>query len=62
MPRVIWVECPHCSMRFYLFWDHFYGKRSVKPQCPKCKKEFLQDESPWMWAGSAPARPWREEG
>lgn len=62
MPRILWVECPHCGNRFYLFWNDFYGKPAARPRCSQCKREFTQDESPWMWAGSVPARPWRASG
>lgn len=49
MAKTIMIECPHCGTRFTLHYEDFYGKKDACPVCPKCKKSFRQEESPWVW-------------
>ena len=49
MAKTIMIECPHCGTRFTLHYEDFYGKKDACPVCPKCKKSFGQEESPWTW-------------
>ena len=50
MAKTIMIACPHCGTRFTLHNEDFYGnKKDACPVCPKCKKSFRQEESPWVW-------------